>query len=83
MNYSTASVLGLVYVLSELGLAFKRRAKAEETRNEDRGSLALLWIVIAHFDVIEIARAGIGEREQAVEGDVHVISAATDSAWLR
>src|SRR6266446_4728726 len=44
---------------------------------------ALLWIVIAHFDVIEIARAGIGEREQAVEGDVHVISAATDSDWLR
>jgi len=46
MANSTASVLGLFYVLSELGLALKRRAKADESRNVDRGSLALLWIVI-------------------------------------
>jgi protein-S-isoprenylcysteine O-methyltransferase len=46
MNHSTASVLGLAYVLSELGLALKRRAKAGESRIEDRGSLGLLWIVI-------------------------------------
>ena len=46
MNNSIASVLGLVYVLSELGLALKRRAKTGESRVEDRGSLALLWIVI-------------------------------------
>jgi protein-S-isoprenylcysteine O-methyltransferase len=46
MNNSIASVLGLAYVLSELGLALKRRAKAGESRLEDRGSLALLWIVI-------------------------------------
>src|ERR1700734_4420516 len=46
MNTSTASVLGLIYVLSELGLAVKKRAKAAETRDGDRGSLRLLWIVI-------------------------------------
>jgi protein-S-isoprenylcysteine O-methyltransferase len=46
MSNSTASGLGLVYVLSELGLALKRRAKAGESRVEDRGSLTLLWIVI-------------------------------------
>jgi protein-S-isoprenylcysteine O-methyltransferase len=46
MPQSTASVLGLIYVFSELGLALKRRAKAGETRNADRGSLTLLWIVI-------------------------------------
>jgi len=32
--------------LSELGLALKKRAKADESRNVDRGSLTLLWIVI-------------------------------------
>ncbi len=46
MNNSTASVLGIIYALSELGLTLKKRAKAEESRNEDRGSLGLLWIVI-------------------------------------
>ena len=44
---------------------------------------ALLRIVIAHFNVIKILRAGISECEQTVEGDVHVISAATDRDWLR
>ena len=39
-------VLGLVYVLSEVGLGFKKRAKADESRDGDRGSLALIWIVI-------------------------------------
>ena len=39
---------------------------------------ALLRIVIANFDMIEIARAGVRQREQSVEGNVHVISAATD-----
>jgi protein-S-isoprenylcysteine O-methyltransferase len=47
MNMSIASILGLIYMLSELGLAFKKRAKAVETRGRDRGSLRLLWIVIA------------------------------------
>jgi protein-S-isoprenylcysteine O-methyltransferase len=46
MNTSIASVLGLIYALSELGLAFKKRAKVEEMRDRDRGSLRLLWIVI-------------------------------------
>jgi protein-S-isoprenylcysteine O-methyltransferase Ste14 len=46
MPQSTAWVLGLIYVFSELGLALKKRAKAGETRNADRGSLTLLWIVI-------------------------------------
>jgi protein-S-isoprenylcysteine O-methyltransferase len=46
MNNSIASVIGLIYVLSELGLALKKRAKADESRDADRGSLGLLWIVI-------------------------------------
>jgi hypothetical protein len=32
MPQSSASVLGLIYVFSELGLALKKRAKAGETR---------------------------------------------------
>ena len=46
MRTSAASVLGLIYVLSEFGLAVKKRAKVAETRDGDRGSLRLLWIVI-------------------------------------
>ena len=46
MAQSTAWVLGLLYVFSELGLALKKRAKAGEARDADRGSLTLLWIVI-------------------------------------
>lgn len=46
MKTSTAAILGLIYVLSEAALAFKRRAKAGESRSADRGSLGLLWLVI-------------------------------------
>jgi protein-S-isoprenylcysteine O-methyltransferase len=46
MKTSIASVLGLIYVLSELGLAIKKRAKAANAHVGDRGSLRLLWIVI-------------------------------------
>jgi protein-S-isoprenylcysteine O-methyltransferase len=43
---TTASLLGLIYVLSELGLAFKKRAKVEAASDVDQGSLGLLWLVI-------------------------------------
>jgi protein-S-isoprenylcysteine O-methyltransferase len=46
VSNSTPWVLGLIFVLSELGLAFKRRAKAGESRVEDQRSLALIWSVI-------------------------------------
>jgi protein-S-isoprenylcysteine O-methyltransferase len=46
VNASIASVLGLVYVLSELALAAKKRARAGESRDEDQRSLSLVWIVI-------------------------------------
>jgi protein-S-isoprenylcysteine O-methyltransferase len=66
MNNSLASVLGLIYVLSELSLTLKRRARAGESRNADRGSLALLWIVIvasvvSAFDIAHaLPAAGMG-----------------------
>ena len=44
---------------------------------------ALLRIVIAHFDVIEITRAGISKREQTIERNVHIIFAATNGDGLR
>ena len=46
MNMTAAPVLGVIYVVSELGLAVKKRAAAGETRVQDRGSLILLWMVI-------------------------------------
>jgi protein-S-isoprenylcysteine O-methyltransferase len=66
MNTRLASALGLVYVLSELGLAFKRRAKTAHTRDEDRGSLYQLWIVIvpsvtlAFYLAHALPSAGVG-----------------------
>src|SRR6266567_4877449 len=45
---------------------------------------ALLRIVIAHFDVRQIACARSSESKHAVEGNVHVIlAAARDCDWLR
>ncbi len=43
---SVATVLGLAYALSEIGLGLKKRARAEDSRAEDRGSLRLIWLVI-------------------------------------
>src|SRR5437764_11589636 len=36
----------------------------------------LLWIVVADFDVIEIARARAGEGKQSIERNVHIIFAS-------
>ena len=44
---------------------------------------ALLRVVIANLDAIEIARAGVREREHSVEGDVHVVFAAANRDRLR
>src|SRR5664279_62984 len=41
-----ASVLGLVYVVSEICLGIKKRAKTDASRDGDRGSLRLIWFVI-------------------------------------
>src|SRR5579859_581162 len=67
MNNSVAWILGLIYVVSEIGLALKKRAKVEEARDEDRGSLTLLWIVIvasvtlAFNAAYALPAAGMGE----------------------
>ncbi|MBK7641991.1 MAG: phosphatidylethanolamine N-methyltransferase family protein [Planctomycetes bacterium] len=42
-----ATKLGLAYGLSEVGLALVARARARGARSSDRGSLALVWVVIA------------------------------------
>jgi protein-S-isoprenylcysteine O-methyltransferase len=57
MKTSIASVLGLIYVMSELALAFKKRARAGESIVADRGSLPLLWIVIVSSVVLALSLA--------------------------
>ena len=42
-----AAALAAVYVLSEMGLSVTRRASSGTARVADRGSLALLWIIIS------------------------------------
>src|SRR5580658_4973318 len=47
MRMSLASVFGLAFLVSELGLALFKRAGRQGTREADQGSLRLLWTVIA------------------------------------
>jgi protein-S-isoprenylcysteine O-methyltransferase len=42
-----ASILAAVYVASEFALSIVKRARSGKSRLADRGSLALLWIVIS------------------------------------
>jgi protein-S-isoprenylcysteine O-methyltransferase len=46
MRISVAAQLGVLYLLSEMGLAVFKRAKAGEASIADQGSLRLLWMVI-------------------------------------
>ena len=80
--------LGLVVVVqfeNDIGESFEVRIDRAVKGELDvtRVEAALLWIVIAHLDVIEISRAGISEREQPIERNVHVSFAATDGDRLR
>ena len=43
---SAASILGLIFIVSEIGLGIRKRASRGESELADRGSLAMLWIVI-------------------------------------
>jgi protein-S-isoprenylcysteine O-methyltransferase Ste14 len=54
---SMASLLGTVYVLSELALMLKKRANSAESQIEDKGSLNLLWIVIVASVTLAFALA--------------------------
>lgn len=46
MTFNLPWLLGILYAASEIGLSIFKRAKSGDTKNEDRGSLNLLWIVI-------------------------------------
>ena len=47
MMFNLPGLLGTLYAASEIGLSIFKRAKSGDTKNADRGSLILLWIVIA------------------------------------
>src|SRR5438034_3359782 len=59
----------------EIGIDRTVEGKLDVTRVEP----ALLWVVIANFDMVEVARAGVSESKQAVERNVHVILAARNA----
>jgi protein-S-isoprenylcysteine O-methyltransferase len=46
MSPRLISWLGYAYMLSEMVLALMRRSRRSDARSADRGSLALLWVVI-------------------------------------
>ena len=81
--------LGFIVVVqfeNNIGEAFEVRINRSVERELDVAGVesALLRIMITYFNVIKIGRAGISEREQAVEGNIHVIfAAARNRNWLR
>ncbi len=50
-----AAALAAAYVLSEIGLSITRRASGGSARVADRGSLALLWIIISASSYLAFA----------------------------
>ena len=66
MLSSPASVLGLIFCVSEIGLGIRKRASSSQSALSDHGSLAVLWIVIglcvllAYGFPAEIPRANFG-----------------------
>jgi protein-S-isoprenylcysteine O-methyltransferase len=46
VNFDAAQLMGVVYGISEFGLALRRRAVNGDSRLADKGSLGLLWIII-------------------------------------
>jgi protein-S-isoprenylcysteine O-methyltransferase len=46
VNFDAAQLMGVIYGLSEFGLALRRRAASGDSRLADKGSLRLLWIII-------------------------------------
>src|SRR5438477_2099199 len=75
----------VVQLENDVGKTFEVRIDRAVKRQLDvaRVEAALLWIVVADLDVIEVSRAGVSKRKQAVEGNVHVIFSATNRDWLR
>jgi protein-S-isoprenylcysteine O-methyltransferase len=58
LNTSLASVFGLVFLVSESGLAIFKRAGRHGQRAADQGSLRLLWTVIALSVFLAYVAAG-------------------------
>jgi protein-S-isoprenylcysteine O-methyltransferase len=58
MKTLAASLLGMTFGLSELGLALFKRARAADARIADQGSLRWLWviIVVSVFSAFSLAR---------------------------
>jgi len=59
VNASITWPLAVVYIVSELALALKRRAKTGESRDEDRGSLILIWMVIVSSAALAVGAAEV------------------------
>jgi protein-S-isoprenylcysteine O-methyltransferase len=84
---SVATVLGLAYALSEIGLGLKKRARAEDSRGEDRGSLRLIWLVIVSSVVLAFAAprilpsAGMGAGPTLRLAGIAVFAAGLAIRW--
>ncbi len=88
MRIPVASLLGLLFALSEVALAKFKRAKSDETRDADRGSLVLLWVVIvlavnlAYFLPSLLPSLGFGFRGAFVDVGAVLFAAGLALRWF-
>lgn len=82
-----ASLLGLLFVLTEVALAKFKRSRRGEARDADRGSLPLLWVVIvltvnlAYFLPSLVPSLDFGPREVCVNGGTALFAAGLALRW--
>lgn len=87
MTIPLASLLGLLFALSEVALARFKRAKRSEARDADRGSLPLLWVVIvltvnlAYFLPSLVPSLGFGPRAVFANGGTALFAAGLALRW--
>lgn len=87
MKIPVASLLGLLFVLSEVALATFKRAKSGEARDADRGSLLLLWGVIvlavnlAYFMPSLVPSLSFGQRGLYIDAGAAVFAAGLALRW--
>lgn len=82
-----AAWLGLIFVLSEIGLSVKKRARAGDAQISDKGSLNLLWVVISACVTLSflvaarVPEARMGATRAAVVAGTALFAAGLAIRW--
>jgi protein-S-isoprenylcysteine O-methyltransferase len=81
VNYPLSALLGMVYGLSEFGLALHRRSSSS-TRRVDHGSLRILWLVILSACGLGVVVAAYAPKAQFSSWVAHDLAISLFAAGL-